>query len=83
MLNYFQLFVIALCTHIGLAQELKSLNDSVLKYKSTNPKLALEFGFEGLKFIDQRDTYDYFTLHSMIGEVFYQMEIFKSSFVLQ
>lgn len=80
MLNYFQLFVIALCTHIGLAQELKSLNDSVLKYKSTNPKLALEFGFEGLKFIDQRDTYDYFTLHSMIGEVFYQMEIFKSSF---
>ena len=47
MLNYFQLFVIALCTHIGLAQELKSLNDSVLKYKSTNPKLALEFGFEG------------------------------------
>ncbi len=44
MRRVFLLFFI--CSYLASAQSSKQLRDSVLKYKTTNPTLAVKFGLE-------------------------------------
>lgn len=56
--------------------------DSIIKYKETNSKKALEFAFELLKEIPEEFelSLDYVNLNYYIGETFYHLEDYVSSY---
>ena len=39
-------FLFFICSYLASAQSSKQLRDSILKYKTTNPTLAVKFGLE-------------------------------------
>ena len=57
-------------------------NDSIIKYKSSNPKKALEFGFNSLKYYssEKKVTLDYVLLNYYIGETFYYMGNYRDAY---
>src|SRR5210317_1515646 len=56
--------------------------DSIIKYKETNSKKALEFAFELLKEIPEEFelSLDYVNLNYYIGETFYHLQDYVSSY---
>ena len=56
--------------------------DSIVKYKQTYPKKALAFGFDLLKSFSEDDelTLEFVNLNYYIGETFYHLEDFVSSY---
>jgi len=56
--------------------------DSIVKYKQTYPKKALAFGFDLLKLFSKDDelTLEFVNLNYYIGETFYHLEDFVSSY---
>jgi len=56
--------------------------DSIVKYKQTYPKKALAFGFDLLKLFSEDDelTLEFVNLNYYIGETFYHLEDFVSSY---
>jgi DNA-binding CsgD family transcriptional regulator/tetratricopeptide (TPR) repeat protein len=59
-----------------------SLNDSIIKYKAGEPQKALDFGFLALEsFKDQEEvTLEYVNTNYYLGEVFYFLGEYKTSF---
>jgi hypothetical protein len=59
-----------------------SLNDSIIKYKLGEPKKALEFGFLALEsFKDEEEvTLEYVNTNYYLGEVYYFLREYKTSF---
>jgi len=59
-----------------------SLNDSITKYKAGDPQKALDFGFLALEsFKDQEEvTLEYVNTNYYLGEVFYFLGEYKTSF---
>ena len=57
-------------------------NDSIIKYKSSNSKKALEFGFNSLKYYssEKKVTLDYVLLNYYIGETFYYMGNYRDAY---
>ena len=62
--------------------KLNSSLDSIIKYKQINSKKALEFAFDLLKEIPQESelSLEYVNLNYYIGETFYHLEDFVSSY---
>jgi len=62
--------------------KLNSYLDSIIKYKQINSKKALEFAFDLLKEIPQESelSLEYVNLNYYIGETFYHLEDFVSSY---
>ena len=56
--------------------------DSIIKYKQTYPKKALEFGFDSLKSFSEDDelTLEYVNINYYIGETFYHLRDYVSSY---
>jgi tetratricopeptide (TPR) repeat protein len=59
-----------------------SLNDSIIKYKAGEPQKALEFGFLALEsFKDEEEiTLEYVNTNYYLGEVYYSLREYKTSF---
>ena len=59
-----------------------SLNDSIIKYKAGEPQKALEFGFLALEsFKDEEEiTLEYVNTNYYLGEVYYFLREYKTSF---
>ncbi len=59
-----------------------SLNDSIIKYKAAEPQKALEFGFLALEsFKDEEEvTLEYVNTNYYLGEVYYFLREYKTSF---
>jgi DNA-binding CsgD family transcriptional regulator len=59
-----------------------SLNDSIIKYKLGDPKKALDFGFLALEsFKDEEEiTLEYVNTNYYLGEVYYFLREYKTSF---
>ena len=59
-----------------------SLNDSIKKYKAGDPEKALDFGFLALEsFKDEEDvSLEYVNTNYFLGEVFYFLEEYQTSF---
>jgi len=59
-----------------------SLNDSIIKYKLGEPKKALDFGFLALEsFKDEEEiTLEYVNTNYYLGEVYYSLREYKTSF---
>ena len=72
MFRYF--FLISLITHFSLSQESSQLRDSILKYKTSNPSLAVEYGLEYDKLTanSQPDSEKQNTF-ALIGEILIEM----------
>tara|TARA_B100001094_G_scaffold181856_1_gene176234 strand:+ start:1652 stop:3388 length:1737 start_codon:yes stop_codon:yes gene_type:complete len=70
------------CNLVALQTNTNSLNDSIIKYKSTNYQKALEYGFEALdSFQDEDDvSLDFVNTNYYLGEIFFYMGDYKSSF---
>ena len=56
--------------------------DSIIKYKQTYPKRALEFGFDSLKSFSEDDelTLEFVNVNYYIGETFYHLRDYVSSY---
>ena len=56
--------------------------DSIIKYKQTYPKKALEFGFDSLKSFSEDDelTLEFVNINYYIGETFYHLRDYVSSY---
>ena len=56
--------------------------DSIVKYKQTYPKKALEFGFDSLKSFSEDDelTLEFVNINYYIGETFYHLQDYVSSY---
>jgi len=61
---------------------IESLNDSIIKYKAGEPQKALEFGFLALEsFKDEEEiTLEYVNTNYYLGEVYYSLREYKTSF---
>ena len=59
-----------------------SINDSIIKYKAGDPKKALDFGFLALEsFKDEEEiTLEYVNTNYYLGEVYYFLREYKTSF---
>ena len=59
-----------------------SLNDSIIKYKAGEPQKSLDFGFLALEsFKDEEEiTLEYVNTNYYLGEVYYFLEEYKTSF---
>ena len=67
---------------VALQNNTSSLNDSIIKYKSTNYQKALEFGFEALNSFQDEDeiSLDFVNTNYYLGETFFYVGDYKSSF---
>lgn len=65
---------------LAYGQSLESLNDSMLKYKSTDPKKGIYYGFKALNTDLKEVNYDFFKSYFFIAECFYNMGFYKKSF---
>ena len=80
------LITLCLCLNsfysFSLQQDIKSLNDSIRKYKAGDYQKALEFGFAALDLIQDREiiSLDFVNTNYYIGETFYYMGDYKTSF---
>ena len=80
------LITLCLCLNsfysFSLQQDIKSLNDSIRKYKAGDYQKALEFGFAALDLIRDREiiSLDFVNTNYYIGETFYYMGDYKTSF---
>ena len=65
-----------------LDTKLNSPIDSIIKYKQTYPKKALEFGFDSLKSFSEDDelTLEFVNINYYIGETFYHLQDYVSSY---
>ena len=56
--------------------------DSIIKYKQTYPKKALEFGFDSLKSFSEDDelTLEFVNINYYLGETFYHLRDYVSSY---
>ena len=59
-----------------------SLNDSIIKYKAGQPQKSIDFGFLALEsFRDQEEiTLEYVNTNYYLGEVYYFLREYKTSF---
>jgi hypothetical protein len=80
------LITLCLCLNsfysFSLQEDIKSLNDSIRKYKAGDYQKALEFGFAALDLIQDREiiSLDFVNTNYYIGETFYFMGEYKTSF---
>tara|TARA_B100001063_G_scaffold31396_1_gene24403 strand:+ start:310 stop:2019 length:1710 start_codon:yes stop_codon:yes gene_type:complete len=80
------LITLCLCLNsfysFSLQQDIKSLNDSIRKYKAGDYQKALEFGFAALDLIRDREiiSLDFVNTNYYIGETFYYIGDYKTSF---
>ena len=80
------LITISLCLNsfysYSVQEDIKSLNDSIRKYKAGDYQKALEFGFAALDLIQDREiiSLDFVNTNYYIGETFYFMGEYKTSF---
>ena len=67
---------------VALQTNTNSLNDSIIKYKSTNYQKALEYGFEALDSFQDEDniSLDFVNTNYYLGETFFYVGDYKSSF---
>ena len=58
------------------------INDSIIKYKSSDPNRALEFGFNSLKYYssEKEITLDFVLVNYYIGETFYYIGNYRDSY---
>ena len=56
--------------------------DSIIKYKETYPKRALEYGFDSLRSFSEDDelTLEFVNINYYIGETFYHLQDYVSSY---
>ena len=61
---------------------IRSLNDSIIKYKAGQPQKSLDFGFLALEsFKDEEEiTLEYVNTNYYLGEVYYFLREYKTSF---
>ena len=66
----------------SIQEDIKSLNDSIIKYKAGDYQKALEFGFAALDLIKDREiiSLDFVNTNYYIGETFYYTGDYKTSF---
>ena len=64
---------------LAYGQPLEALNDSMLKYKSTDPKKGIYYGFKALNADLEEVSYDFFNSYYLIAECFYNMGFYKKS----
>ena len=80
MRSLFFLFGFMFFGVLAYGQSLEALNDSVLKYKSTDPKKGIYYGFKALNTDLKEVNYDFFNSYYLIAECFYNMGFYKKSF---
>ena len=80
MRSLFVLFGFMFFGVLAYGQPLEALNDSMLKYKSTDPKKGIYYGFKALNTDLEEVNYDFFNSYYLIAECFYNMGYYKKSF---
>jgi tetratricopeptide (TPR) repeat protein len=69
-----------ICSYLSIAQSSKQLRDSVLKYKTTNPSLAVKFGLEyDLLTSDRIPDKEKQNTYALLGEILIEMGLYASS----
>ncbi len=69
-----------ICSYLSIAQSSKQLRDSVLKYKTTNPSLAVKFGLEyDLLTSDRKPDKEKQNTYALLGEILIEMGLYASS----
>jgi len=83
-IKYIALYILVIFTYNNLNAQnfIESLNDSITKYKAGEPKKALDFGFLALEsFQDEEEiTLEYVNTNYYLGEVYYFLREYKTSF---
>jgi len=69
-----------ICSYLSIAQSSKQLRDSVLKYKTTNPSLAVKFGLEyDLLTSDRKPDKEKQNTYALLGEILIEMGLYASA----
>ena len=72
MRRVFLLFFI--CSYLASSQSSKQLRDSVLKYKTTNPTLAVKFGLEyDILTANRKPDKEKKNTYALLGEILIEM----------
>ena len=85
-IKYIPLFIFivigSVFNNLNAQNFIESLNDSITKYKAGEPKKALDFGFLALEsFQDEEEiTLEYVNTNYYLGEVYYFLREYKTSF---
>ena len=85
-IKYIPLFIFivlgSVFNNLNAQNFIESLNDSITKYKAAEPKKALDFGFLALEsFQDEEEiTLEYVNTNYYLGEVYYFLREYKTSF---
>ena len=78
MRRVFLLFFI--CSYLASAQSSKELRDSVLKYKTTNPTLAVKFGLEyDIITANRKPDKEKQNTYALLGEILIEMGLYASA----
>ncbi len=78
MRRVFLLFFI--CSYLASAQSSKQLRDSILKYKTTNPTLAVKFGLEyDILTAKRKPDKEKQNTYALLGEILIEMGLFASA----
>ncbi|PDH43553.1 MAG: hypothetical protein CNC91_04505, partial [Flavobacteriales bacterium MED-G22] len=78
MRRVFLLFFI--CSYLASAQSSKQLRDSVLKYKTTNPTLAVKFGLEyDIITANRKPDKEKQNTYALLGEILIEMGLYASA----
>ena len=74
------LLLLFICSYLSTAQSIKQLRDSVLKYKTTNPSLAVKFGLEyDLLTSDRKPDKEKQNTYALLGEILIEMGLYASA----
>ena len=74
----FLLFFI--CSYLASSQSSKQLRDSVLKYKTTNPTLAVKFGLEyDILTANRKPDKEKQNTYALLGEILIEMRLYASA----
>ncbi|MDC1011790.1 hypothetical protein OAQ04_00915 [Flavobacteriaceae bacterium] len=74
------LLLFFICSYLSTAQSSKQLRDSVLKYKTTNPSLAVKFGLEyDLLTSDRKPDKEKQNTYALLGEILIEMGLYASA----
>ena len=78
MRRVFLLFFI--CSYLASSQSSKQLRDSVLKYKTTNPTLAVKFGLEyDILTANRKPDKEKKNTYALLGEILIEMGLYASA----
>ena len=78
MRSVFLLFFI--CSYLASSQSSNQLRDSVLKYKTTNPTLAVKFGLEyDILTANRKPDKEKQNTYALLGEILIEMGLYASA----